>query len=120
MDADFSEIASLGADLAEGAVRVGAQGARFLRRAARGVEADAKQNAPVDTGTMRASIGVDLTGDGRFRIMTAEIGPTVHYAPHVEYGTARQSPQPFMGPAATRAEKPFAEACEQLGIQMLE
>lgn len=104
---DFHQLV---ADLDGAAVRVGAAAAAVVRKTARDIEADAKQNAAVDTGTMRASIGTDFEGDGRSSTMTAEIGPTVHYAPHVEYGTARQSPQPFMGPAATRAEKPFADA----------
>ena len=120
MDADLSDLTRLTADLAEGAVRVGAEGARVLRRVARGIEADAKTRAPVDTGTMRASIGVTYEGDGRHRVMSAEVGPTVHYAPHVEYGTARQAPQPFMRPAGEAAIEPFEAACTQLGMRVLE
>jgi HK97 gp10 family phage protein len=80
------------------------------------VEAGGKRRAPVDTGAMRSSIGVDITrhGEGPGWGTEAEIGPTVSYAPFVEEGTERQPPQPFMGPALDEVEPAFVAALESL------
>ena len=64
------------------------------KEAAARIEATAKSLAPKVTGALAASITSDPTKTG------AEIGPTVRYAPFVEYGTWKDAPQPFMGPAA--------------------
>lgn len=50
-----------------------------------------RARAPRDTGQLAASIGADVDG------LAADVGPTVPYAPFVEYGTSRQAPQPFAG-----------------------
>jgi HK97 gp10 family phage protein len=70
--------------------------------AAARIEATAKNLAPKLTGALAASITTDPTKTG------AEIGPTVRYAPFVEYGTWKDPPQPFMGPAAERHEDDLA------------
>ncbi|SFR42096.1 phage protein, HK97 gp10 family [Halogeometricum rufum] len=59
---------------------------RALEDLALMVEREAKQRAPVDTGTLRASIGhvVEQIGAGFAR---AVIGTNVEYAPEVEFGT---------------------------------
>ena len=62
---------------------------------------------------------MDYEGDGRSARMSAEVGPTVHYAPHVEYGTARQAPQPFMRPAADAVEPAFVEAMADIAGDIL-
>ena len=54
---------------------------RFLTRAAFIVELEAKQKAPVDTGRLRGSI-MTVLGQS-----SASVGPTVQYAPHVEFGS---------------------------------
>lgn len=46
------------------------------------VERSAKQNAPVDTGTLRASLRTVQTGTAEYAV-----GTNVEYAPAVEYGT---------------------------------
>jgi len=46
------------------------------------VEDTAKTRAPVDTGTLRASIGTSRLGQ-----LTVSVGTTVKYAPDVEFGT---------------------------------
>lgn len=53
----------------------------FLKRSALTVELNAKMKAPVDTGRLRSSIVTN------FAPLRASVGPTVTYAPHVEYGT---------------------------------
>lgn len=57
------------------------------------VQGQASLNAPVDTGNLRGSID--------FEVMTedATIFTNVEYAAHVEYGTSRMTPQPFLQPA---------------------
>ena len=54
---------------------------RFLLRSALTVESHAKENAPVDTGRLRASIA------SRVEQTQATISPSVFYAPYVEFGT---------------------------------
>lgn len=115
----MDDLTRLAADLSNASGRIGAQAAQVLRKIALDIEATAKQLAPVDTGALRASIGTDFEGDGRHGSMSAEIGPTVHYAPHLEYGTSRAGPRPFMGPAATRHEESFADAIADLGGTIL-
>lgn len=60
----------------------------FLNRAAFVVEAEMKQAAPVDTGRLRTSITTNVEQ------LRATIGPTVHYAPYVEFGTRPHWPPP--------------------------
>ena len=59
------------------------------------MQAKAQQNAPVDTGTLKRSIGIEITDGG----MTAEVEPTADYAPYVELGTRFMEAQPYLGPA---------------------
>lgn len=53
----------------------------FLKKSALTVELNAKTEAPVDTGRLRSSVVTNL---GQ---LSASIGPTVQYAPYVEFGT---------------------------------
>lgn len=55
----------------------------------------AQQNAPVDTGHLKRSIGLEIKDGG----MTAEVEPAAEYAPYVEYGTRFMSAQPYLKPA---------------------
>lgn len=81
--------------------QVGDRVSAIVRKTAHDIEATAKELAPVDTGHLRSSIGVDIfREDGA--LIVAEIGPTADYGPYVEYGTHRAGPQPYMGPSADR------------------
>lgn len=75
--------------------------AKDLERRAVKVEAAAKRQCPVDTGRLRASITHSLDRDGEG--LYAVIGSDVEYAPHVELGTSRMRPQPFLRPALQAA-----------------
>ncbi len=69
------------------------QGAPMLnamRDALMVVERDAKRNAPVDTGRLRASITPEVRRDGREII--GVVGSNVVYAPFVELGTRPHFP----------------------------
>lgn len=61
------------------------------------VERGAKRRCPVDTGRLRASITHAQGKDNRGRYV--DVGTDVHYGPHVELGTSRQDPQPYLRPA---------------------
>lgn len=66
------------------------------------IQADARRNAPVDTGRLRSSIFVRHLQGG----MAAEVGTDVHYAPYQEYGTSRGVPPLFFLNFAYDAEAP--------------
>lgn len=74
-----------------------------LQATALEIEAQAKVDAPVDTGILRASIAT--TGGGS----EYEIGTNVEYAPFVEFGTQYQSAQPFLFPAFEAATEDLPE-----------
>lgn len=98
--------------------QVGDRVSAIVRKTAHDIEATAKELAPVDTGHLRSSIGVDIfREDGA--LIVAEIGPTADYGAHVEYGTSRQAPQAYMGPAFDRHvgafEKAIASIVDRLG-----
>lgn len=116
---DMAEINTLAVSLTNAAGQVGTRAASVVRKTAADIEGTSKQFAPVDTGALRNSIGYDVTGDGRFGQIEAEIGPTVNYGAHVEWGTSRQAPQAFMGPALDRHTPGFVAALEQLGGEVL-
>lgn len=68
------------------------------------VERRAKHLCPVDTGRLRASITTRGTRDGD-GTPVAIVGTNVNYAAHVEFGTTRQAPKPFLRPALKAAAR---------------
>lgn len=68
---------------------------RIVRKNGADMQARAQRNSPVDTGTLKRSIGLEITDGG----LTAEMAPTAEYAPYVEYGTRFMDAQPFVKPA---------------------
>lgn len=67
---------------------------RFMLRQGILVTNLAKSYCPVDTGRLRASIGVDQSSDG-----SVTVGSNVEYAIYVEAGTRYQRAQPYLRPA---------------------
>jgi HK97 gp10 family phage protein len=116
---DVSELNQLAAHIDSATGSVGARGRTVVEKAAAGIERDAKIFAPVDTGFLRSSIGTDLTGDGRFSAVEAEIGPTAEYGAYVEFGTSRMAPRAYLGPALDRNSPGFVTAVEELGGELL-
>lgn len=53
----------------------------------------------VDSGRLRASIGVQKRGEGHYRV-----GTNVEYAPLLEFGTRKMAPRPFMRPAVEKVK----------------
>lgn len=118
MRIDVSDLNRLAVDLGRNAGQLGVKAAAAIRKTAFDIEREAKSFAPVDTGNLRNSISTDITNDGRFASMTAEIGPTAEYGAFVEYGTSRMAPAAYMGPAADRnfpsLEAAFAAIAEEI------
>lgn len=114
MSIDVSEPLRLAASFENAAGAVGGRVSKALRKTAFDIQSDAQILAPVDTGNLRDSISTDITGDGRFTSMAAEIGPTAEYGVHQEYGTSTQPGKPFMTPAFDRRYPPFEAALGQI------
>lgn len=64
------------------------------------VEETAKSFAPVDTGATRDSISSEVTSSAG--MVRGEAGPTTRQAIFMEWGTYKDAPQAFMGPALDR------------------
>lgn len=65
-----------------------------LRAGALVIQNQAKINAPVRTGTLRRNITHEV--DGSHDTGYARIGTNIEYAPHVEFGTSKRPPNPFL------------------------
>ncbi len=63
----------------------------------------AQENAPVDTGTLKRSIGLSIEDGG----LTAKSEATAHYAGYVELGTRFMEAQPYMKPALNQVKGKF-------------
>ena len=113
MRLDVSELRGLERDLEKGAGKVEELAPLVVKKSALDIEATAKINAPVDTGTLKSSISSDIDG------LSAEIGPSTDYEAYVEYGTSRMAAQPYMGPAFERHVPAFVKALGQVGGKIL-
>ena len=87
-------------DLPRIASRIEKALSQLVRKHAFGIEARAKQLAPVDTGLLRNSIQTDIKGP-----LKATVGTNVEYASHQEFGTRHQKGKPFLTPAADEQKK---------------
>lgn len=117
---DTSQLNRLGVDLGQAAAKVGDRVRTVLRKSALDVEANAKAFAPVDTGTLRSSIGhSDLRAMSQAGALEVEIGPTVSYGHYVEFGTSRMGPAAYMGPALDRVAPSFVAAIEAVAVEIL-
>lgn len=83
---------------------------KVVRRNGAEMQTKAQQNAPVDTGTLKRSIGIEITDGG----MTAEVEPTADYAPYVELGTRFMEAQPYLGPAFNEQKEKFKKDMKKL------
>jgi|SRR5579885_2213742 len=86
-----------------------------VQKAGLDCEAQAKQNAPVDTGFLKNSIHYERTGTAR---CTVEVG--AHYGLFVELGhltrdhMSRVPARPFLFPAYTTTARALREALERI------
>ena len=86
------------AELAVATATIDARAAIHVHSVADDVARSAQAAAPVLTGALRDSIEVDREG------LAAEVGSSLDYAVFVEYGTWKDAPQPFLGPALDQEE----------------
>ena len=82
--------------------------AEAIKKGCLSIEASAKQNCPVDTGNLRASITTNIIDD-----TSGEVGTNVEYASFVEYGTKKHSAQPFLYPAFKEYEGKIIQEIEK-------
>lgn len=80
-----------------------------VRKTAEDIQAGAASTAPVDTGNLRNSIGMEMQDD-----VNAEVAVGAEYGIYVEYGTVHMGAQPYLTPAAEAARPGFIKAMESL------
>lgn len=74
------------------------------------LQTTAQRDAPVDTGTLRRSITLEIKDNG----MTAEVAPHVHYAAYQEFGTRFIPAHPYLRPALETASAEFKANVEKV------
>ena len=77
----------------------------IVRKAALDIQAEAMRRAPVDTGTLRASIQARRVKRAHWRVSVG-----VHYGIYQEYGTVHSPAHPFMRPAVRAVQRQFRQA----------
>ncbi len=113
---------------------------RLIKKLCFDTEAEAKRNAPVDTGALRASIYSSVPGGGDYEnaksqaearaakkrqitmlpeekpngILEGVVSVGVEYAVNVELGTVKQPARPYLLPAAEKVSTEAVKAAEQL------
>ena len=97
------------ANLAFASATIQARSSGVTEAIAHRVEDTARSLAPVRTGATAASIHTTMVDD-----QTAEIGPTTVQAIFMEWGTYKDAPQAFMGPALDQHSGDFVA---MLGLQ---
>lgn len=110
---DASELNGLAADLLSSGATVVARATVAVGQAADETRDAARSLAPRLTGALADSI--DVEGGGLERVVSAG----VPYAGYVEYGTSDTAPQPYMGPAATVADRALVDAIEDIADDIL-
>lgn len=81
-----------------------------VRKNGADLQEKAQENAPVVSGTLKRSIGLDITDSG----LTAEVEPMADYAAYVEYGTRFMEAQPYLKPAYDEQKKKFVKDLNEL------
>ena len=83
---------------------------RVVKQNGAGLQAKAQRNAPVDTGTLKRSIQLEIKDGG----LTAEAEAKAEYAPYVEWGTRYMDAQPYMKPAFHAQKEQFKRDMDRL------
>ena len=81
----------------------------IVAKAALDIQEGAQRRAPVDTGTLRASIQAK-----RINATTWEVWVGVEYGIYLEYGTRHMAAQPFLRPAVAAVSDSFRKAMRQV------
>lgn len=83
--------------------------ARIVAKAALDIQAGAQRRAPVDTGTLRASIQAK-----RISATHWEVWVGVDYGIYLEYGTVRMAARPYLRPAVAEVADGFRKAMRKV------
>lgn len=67
-----------------------------------------QRSAPVDTGHLKRSITMNLSG------LTVKVKPTANYSSYIEWGTRFQNPQPFVRPSYQKQRDKFINDLKRL------
>lgn len=96
--------------IAQGMSRV----AQAVTESAETLATEAQNMAPVDTGTLRASIHVKgvQVGATEVKATVATGGEASEYAEYQEVGTSKMAAQPYMGPALINHAPLHNAVCE--------
>lgn len=79
-----------------------AEGRRILEPLGDAIVADAKRFAPVDTGELKNSISHKIESTNDPLGVALIIQAAAEHAAHVELGTRRMAPQPYLRPAVEK------------------
>ena len=93
--------------------QVEARGEEAVKSTAKKIEATSKEMAPKGDRPHSGPKIIDsirTDGKGTFR----EVGPTARHGRFMEFGTFKDAPQPYMGPAADRHEADLVKELERL------
>ena len=112
---DASELNALAADLGRAGHETTRKAQMVVRKSGLDAEAIMEDEVPVDTGAMKNSTGVDFAPDS----LSAEVGPTVSYAPFVAFGTRYRAPDPFDLRTMQRVGPGFESAMAEIGGEIL-
>lgn len=112
MPVDCSEVRVLARDFTVLGRNVLDVAAQVVTKVAADTVTDAQAVVPVRTGNLRASISYDVTRSAGS--VAAEVGPTANYGRHVEFGTSRMGPKPYMVPAFNRQRDVFVRVMGQM------
>lgn len=133
MGLDYSDLPPAAAALHAAGAKVQAHTRLIAAKTGHDAAAGAQNDAPVDTGFLENTIGVDVHGDG----LGWTVYATAEYAAHQEYGTTGPypipgafgrdgsvmhpgvAPQPYMGPNFERQVDQAEDALEQAAVQAL-
>jgi HK97 gp10 family phage protein len=86
---------------------------KVVEETARRVETTAKELCPRLTGSLAGSI--HTTPLSSWGVVSAEVGPSSRYGSFVEFGTYKDAPQAYMGPALDRHSGDFERLIAEAG-----
>ena len=87
---------------------------KMIDTIAQRVLTQAKKNAPVRTGALRASGRVKRVNQHRRQVQFGGAGTGVDYAQAVEFGTITMRPRPFFEPAIIKVIKKSPQICRPI------
>lgn len=87
-----------------------AQVKEIVKRNTAGMQHEAMEHAPVDTGNLKRNITLEITDGGG----TGKVSSNAEYAGYVENGTRFMAAQPHMGPAFRKYRDLFVNDLKNL------